>query len=393
VSVSRPAEHMNDWHPQVTPSQDVIQRAKPRESASQGYESVPILKRPLWGWEIASYFFLEGISASAFILCTAAEMTGGKAYTRTTRAGRMIALAAMMPCPWLLIHDLGRPGRFHHMLRVVKLKSPMNLGSWGLTGYGAGLTMHLASELPTEKLPFRVPGLRTFQRLFPATVSASIGMPFAITLISYPGVLLGNTSIPMWSHTKLMGSIIACSSMSSGTSALKLVAEIVGDKRSARVLDRFELVASGAEAAALAAYFASAGKASTPLLRGKQKKTFWLGAVLCGLVVPAVLRTTRSRSAHIVASLMALGGAFALKWAFVHAGKESAMDRELASGNADPRAKEEDSPVLRPKKPTHGTTSHSAEETFAEVNRKPPRREKECLADPSLKVLGSLRPT
>jgi hypothetical protein len=53
------------------------------------------------------------------------------------------------------------------------------------------------------------------------------------------------------------------------------------------------------------------------------------------LVVPAILRTTRSRSAHMLASLMTLGGAFALKWAFVHAGRESAMDRELANHNAD----------------------------------------------------------
>ena len=39
---------------------------------------------------------------------------------------------------YLLIADLGRPERFHYMLRVVKPSSPMSVGTWILTAYGPG---------------------------------------------------------------------------------------------------------------------------------------------------------------------------------------------------------------------------------------------------------------
>ena len=38
----------------------------------------------------------------------------------------------MAASPPLLISDLGRPERFHHMLRVLKPTSPMSVGSWVL---------------------------------------------------------------------------------------------------------------------------------------------------------------------------------------------------------------------------------------------------------------------
>jgi hypothetical protein len=47
----------------------------------------------------------------------------------------LAAVAAFLPCPGLLIADLGRPDRFLYMLRVFKPSSPMNLGSWTLAPY------------------------------------------------------------------------------------------------------------------------------------------------------------------------------------------------------------------------------------------------------------------
>lgn len=47
----------------------------------------------------------------------------------------------MLPAPGLLIADLGRPARFLNMLRILKPRSPMNLGAWCQAGFsvpGAG---------------------------------------------------------------------------------------------------------------------------------------------------------------------------------------------------------------------------------------------------------------
>lgn len=50
---------------------------------------------------------------------------------------RRVGTVALVPSPVLLIMDLGRPERFHHMLRVVKPTSPMSVGSWTLLAFSA----------------------------------------------------------------------------------------------------------------------------------------------------------------------------------------------------------------------------------------------------------------
>jgi len=47
---------------------------------------------------------------------------------------------------YLLIADLGRPERFHHMLRVAKPSSPMSVGTWILTAYGPGSGLAAAAD-------------------------------------------------------------------------------------------------------------------------------------------------------------------------------------------------------------------------------------------------------
>ena len=47
-------------------------------------------------------------------------------------------LASMLASIYFLVSDLGRPERFHHMLRVAKPSSPMSVGTWILVGLRAG---------------------------------------------------------------------------------------------------------------------------------------------------------------------------------------------------------------------------------------------------------------
>src|SRR4051794_13437385 len=84
-------------------TKDVVKRAKPEAVHSEGYYGLPMLKRPLWGWEIALYFFSEGISSGSYILATMADLCGSGRYTSLVRSARYISLAALLPCPPLLI--------------------------------------------------------------------------------------------------------------------------------------------------------------------------------------------------------------------------------------------------------------------------------------------------
>src|SRR5262249_38712189 len=151
-----------------------------------------------------------------------ADLVGGGRLKKLSRAGYYVSLLAIIPCPPLLIADLGVPSRFHHMLRIFKPSSPMNLGAWSLAAYGIPLQMialrHLADD--TNLLPRRI--RRLLLRLVPERLAGIIGIPCGLLMIAYPGVLLSNTSNPAWSQTRLLGALFSSSSIATGAAATQL---------------------------------------------------------------------------------------------------------------------------------------------------------------------------
>ena len=99
------------------------------------YYDYPVLKGPTWRWEIIWYFFFGGLAAGCYVIASIASLFGGKEDRAVVRAGYYLSLLAILPCPPLLIKDLGRPERFLHMLRLFKVKSPMSVGTWGLVSF------------------------------------------------------------------------------------------------------------------------------------------------------------------------------------------------------------------------------------------------------------------
>ena len=124
------------------------------DAARDSYYGRPILKAPVWTWEIPAYFFFGGMAGAAAPFALLSELRGDEALAR--RAW-LVALAGAAASPPLLIADLGRPERFHRMLRVIKPTSPMSVGSWVL---GASST---AIAFANVRSPFRLvpaPGAR-----------------------------------------------------------------------------------------------------------------------------------------------------------------------------------------------------------------------------------------
>src|SRR5579859_4218528 len=99
---------------------------QPPEQRTSGYYGLPVLKRPHWKWEIALYFWAGGTAAGAYTVATIAELAGDRTVAR---AGRWVALPLLIVSPMLLIKDLGRPEKFYNMLRIIKLVSPMSVGT------------------------------------------------------------------------------------------------------------------------------------------------------------------------------------------------------------------------------------------------------------------------
>ncbi len=106
-----------------------------QELREPSYYDYPVLKQPSWGWEIILYFFCGGLAAGCYVIASIAALFGSPEDRVVARTGYYLSLLALIPCPILLIKDLGRPERFLNMLRMFKVKSPMSMGVWGLLSF------------------------------------------------------------------------------------------------------------------------------------------------------------------------------------------------------------------------------------------------------------------
>ncbi len=159
---------------------------------SESYYGRPILKAPAWDWRIPAYLFAGGLSAGATILSTGADLTGRPTLRRR---GRVAALAGLGASTYFLVSDLGRPMRFHHMLRVAKPTSPMSVGTWIIAAYSPGIGLAAAGELLPPRWRRTRAGrlLRLLGR--PGGLASAAVAP---ALASYTAVLLSQTAVPAW---------------------------------------------------------------------------------------------------------------------------------------------------------------------------------------------------
>jgi len=304
-----------------------------RDPSPRGYYDYPVVKRPVWTWEIPVYFWLGGMGSGAFITTAIAQRFGSRDDARHLAGGFYLAAAALLPCTPLLIKDLGRPDRFHHMLRIFKPLSPMNLGAWTLavfTPMAIARAMALAAD--QGRLP---PAGAMLARLLPRPLLELGGSVLGLTLAGYTGVLLAATNIPLWAKSKLLGGLFTASAFASGTAALSLMAARRGaPSGTLHRLSLLESTASGTELALLAGYVAQSGRSVRPLISGRLALPFWLGAVGGGTVLPLLLHGMarhqsgrRARRLSTAASLAAVAGSLALRWTVFEAGKDSAHDQ------------------------------------------------------------------
>ncbi|QJY47515.1 NrfD/PsrC family molybdoenzyme membrane anchor subunit [Pseudonocardia broussonetiae] len=162
----------------------------------RSYYGRPVLKAPVWEWKIAAYLFSGGLAASTAVLAAGADLTG---RPRLRRAGWLGSFGALLASMWFLVSDLGRPERFHHMLRVAKPTSPMSVGTWILTLFGPGVGAAAVWELvPAHRRGHPLARLlRAVSR--PAGVASAAAAP---AVAAYTAVLLSHTAVPAWNAVR-----------------------------------------------------------------------------------------------------------------------------------------------------------------------------------------------
>jgi formate-dependent nitrite reductase membrane component NrfD len=277
-------------------------------SEMHSYYGRPIVKQPTWTWEIPTYFFTGGLAGASAVLSSAAKITGNEKLSRTAL---YVGAAADMVSPLLLISDLGRPERFHHMLRVVKPTSPMNLGSWVLLVSGGASTTAALLQLLDKWKPVR---------LAASIVAAVAGPPLA----TYTGVLIADTAVPVWhdGRHELPWIFGASAAASAGAAA-----SIFVPPRDAGPARRVAVAGVLAEGALMQAMELRLGKVGEVYHQGTSGKLSWAakGLAVAGATLLAK-RGRESRASAVLGGALVCAGEMCLRWSVFKAGFQSARD-------------------------------------------------------------------
>jgi formate-dependent nitrite reductase membrane component NrfD len=274
----------------------------------RSYYGQPIIKEPTWTWEIPTYFFTGGVSGASSVLSLSAKLFGNE---RLSKTALYVGAVADAVSPLLLISDLGRPERFHHMLRVFKVTSPMNVGAWVLLVNGGASNTAAALELLGILKPLK---------LVAETVGAFFGPPLA----TYTGVLLADTAVPVWHEARhelpwLFG---ASAAASAGAAACIFLGP--ADAGPAR---RLAVGGVAAEGAVMHAMELRLGELGEVYHQGAAGKLSWSARALAGAgAVLLARRGRRSRAAAALGGALVCAGELCLRWAVFKAGFQSARD-------------------------------------------------------------------
>jgi formate-dependent nitrite reductase membrane component NrfD len=286
-----------------------------------------LLQSSHWPFLIDVYFFLGGLAGGAFVIATIASFANDRLYRDVVRAGYYVALAALIPCPAILIVDLGVPNRFLNMMTNLNPQSPMSLGSWALGIFG--ICVGLAALLTL---------LEDLQRRDFGRVKRIVGLVGGVVgffVAAYPGVLLGATARPLWTNGHALGALFLAVGASTAAAAIALILAVAGRARGqgATAIRRMTVVSLLVQAlsvvvfivAVQAAGSAAADRALALLLSGPLKLTFWVGAIVVGTVVPLLLGLADIRrpsfALSAVTAVLVLVGGFLVKHVIMAAGQ------------------------------------------------------------------------
>jgi len=274
----------------------------------QSYYGRPVLKEPTWTWEVPTYFFSGGVAGASSVLSLSAKLFGNE---ELSRRALYVGAAADVVSPMLLISDLGRPERFHHMLRVFKVTSPMNVGAWVLFVNGGASTTAALLELLGILRPLK---------LLAELVSFLFGPPLA----TYTGVLVADTAIPVWHEARQELPWLFGASAAASAGAAACVFCPPAHAAPARRLAVGGVVAEGLLMHAMELRLGETGEVYHRGTAGKLSSA--ARALSAGGALLLARGGRRRRSAAVLGGVLVCAGELCLRFAVHHAGKQSARD-------------------------------------------------------------------
>jgi hypothetical protein len=281
--------------------------------AGTSYYGLPILNQVTWETrDIGGYLYLGGLAGASSVLAAGAELTGRPVLARATK---VTALGAVGVSLLALVHDLGRPARFLHMLRVFKPSSPMSVGTWLLSVYGPVAGIAAAADV-ARVLP------RTGRA---AALGASVLGP---AVASYTAVLISDTAVPAWHDAYREMPFLFVGSGATAAAGLGMLAAPVHEAGPAR---RTALLGAVLEVGAGRLLQHRLGMVAEPYEQGRSGRLVRageIGTAVAALAAQALgpLRGRRARAASALCGAGLMTSSALTRFGVFLAGKASAAD-------------------------------------------------------------------
>jgi len=191
-----------------------------------------------FGFSIAIYFYLTGLSAGSFIISTLAYGFGFEKYKPLGKVGVVIATLLLVAAPMFLLLHSGRPLRAWHLFVYLNATSPISWGSFLLTIYPINCVIYGW---------FMFTGNAKLTKTF-----GLIGIPLALMVHGYTGFILSFAKAHVLWRTSMMPILFLTSALVSGV-AMMILVTIIKDK-----------------------FFSEEGKINEELIFGLGKMLLWL---------------------------------------------------------------------------------------------------------------------
>jgi Polysulphide reductase, NrfD len=282
-----------------------------------GYYGNPLLKPPVWTWQVPLYFFAGGVAGACASIAFVVHVLGRG--PSLVRAALWVALCGAVTSAPLLIADLGRPSRFLNMLRVFKLRSPMSVGAWTLAVFSSAVGLAVVCE----EIILR--GYTSEVFLAVRWAAEGVGTISGLVLLSYTSVLLGVTAIPVWSENRRL---LPLHFVASALGASAGILELLGFLNAAT--NRMALVAAAVETCLAVWIELRARAVDIPLRERRTGSLIRVAGTLTG-PVPLVLRIFLARAlvVRLAASICFILGAMLSRYAWIAAGRASSRDSKI----------------------------------------------------------------
>jgi polysulfide reductase chain C len=264
-----------------------------------------------WGWPIAIYLFLAGLSAGSLISALMVKWSGGNmgySWDGLIKAGALLAPPAILIGQGLLIFDLGKPLSFYLLMMYYQLTSVMSIGVLLLLLYTPLVLLYTAmvfkstlAEHGWSEWWFK-PFLPVIEWAEDAGVWVEgIMCLSAISIATYTGFLLSALVAKPLFNIPVLPLLFLASGLSAGTAANMLVGLLLFkdsvNTQNLKYLLNLDMRIIPAELFVLFLMFTGlhylggnyAVVAQQALTIGVWAKVFWLGVVGIGLLLPMIV--------------------------------------------------------------------------------------------------------